>query len=152
MATFWCLCRGNRPVRLCQHESSDFFQQLGKAAGLNDADRFRIAFLLVDGRTTIEISKIIGRDYKTNNAFVFFSGKLQEKHPKGRTWKKVLREMFVIWREKWQRTLILSVKPFSTQHLLQKWGKRLVVLYSNSSVGQNPIKGHFLPKNIKLSE
>ena len=56
---------------------------MGKQAGLKDADRSRITSLLGKGRTTIEISIIMGRDHRTIKVFVF-SGKIARKHPKDR--------------------------------------------------------------------
>ena len=60
---------------------------MGKQAGLNDADRSRITSLLGKGRTTIEISRIMGRDYRTIKAFVF-SGNIERKTPERSHWKK----------------------------------------------------------------
>ena len=53
---------------------------MGKAVGLNDVDRSRINSLLGDGRTTVEISKIMGRDQRTIKAYVF-SGKNARRTP-----------------------------------------------------------------------
>ena len=66
---------------------------MGKSSGLNDADCSRITSLLGDGRTTIKISKIMGRDHRTIKAFVF-SGKTARKAPERSHLKKISKRDF----------------------------------------------------------
>ena len=44
---------------------------MGKRAGLNNADRARITSLLGEGRSALEISRIMVRDHRTIKSFVF---------------------------------------------------------------------------------
>ena len=72
---------------------------MGKRAGLNDAARARITSLLGEGRSTLEISRIMGRDHRTIKSFVF-SGKTARKTPERSHLKKLSpRELRNLKRE-----------------------------------------------------
>ena len=107
--------------------------------------------MLGDGRTTIKISKIMGRDHQTIK--VFFSGKNARKTPERSHLKKISkRDLRNLKRE-------MAKNPHSTNKTIfdaasaPKVGKptRCKVLQSIGKV-TTPIKRHFLAKIIKLSE
>ena len=89
---------------------------MGKAAGLLDADRLRITSLLGDGRTTIEISKIMDRDYRTIKAFVF-SEKTARKTPERSHLKKISQRDIRNLKRDMPKKTFKPVKPFSMQNL-----------------------------------